>query len=1094
MSKIQRRDHQQACIAAINTEFETESRASAIMACATGKTLTQAFLIEDQIDAGAKRIFSYAPSIDLLYQTAKEYRSHLGDSVPIYVVCSEEERLEAETDAPSTDGTLQSAEEIRSAMQASDGPAIFLSSYQSADKLSEAQRLESGEILAADLGIADEAHRTAGGKIDSAFAHMLFNSNTAINKRAFFTATPRATSEGRVSSHLISMSDRKLYGRRVYDFSYSQALKAGLVSDYDVWVPIITQDEVAAFMAKRGLGEHQLRNAIGEIAITQVMEQTGQTRGVTFHNSIEASQNFATQLGEGLQDKNIPVEHVDGQNMNRQQRQKKLAILNEDAGFVTNAKIMSEGVNYPGIQIVAMMDKTESLIRVIQSVSRSLRIDKDRDPNKVASIVVPVMVKERTVEAVMEAAQNQGFSEILSITDALRHSDNTFDADIRRKSVRIGRGEEDAPQLDKIKIPGLHLNDAERTGLLSAVRTATMREIAHPFSVRVGQVQAFLAENGRLPNAEDDPRLSAWIKTQRENHKDGRLFTEDAQMLDETPGWSWLPENATAKTVAHHLVAYADRRRTPPPFEPDRSRMTGEGELANIIFDADSASLRDSVSPARSRLSPAMAGKVATLLNDHARKTGDTTISKTIPQGISQFERGRFQFIADSAGKEHIHFFPERSDVSFFDTGHHTAWKFAAPRGIRMEGLDPDQREVLTALSSLRHSVRFQMAPVREKTGQYSRDRAAFGAIDHSSLTVTDVDLARRPASVMDKVTAQAVLMRHKPAPVEHTRPVKPTSDVETAFSVSPVQPQARAKPATPQKIATPTQHLLWGRFLQTRNPDGSTDTRFYVSEEDSRGTQMPAGAERGIQIAGLTPDHQAVLDRLPRGMHSLAANLDVLPAGKGSLAKEAIAHVASISTDKIRRTNEPEKIVPQYVIHRLEERRLANLPPYSAKNLKAGLFDPNAEVTTLTEGAAKITNARMRQCIETMQVRHLEGKTKPEEDRMFDRAPGFSWLETDKLAGRLARTVGRLASRHGENVLSSHQARQGDNGLANTLKVVDAVVANADRYPDARDDLAALSRNKTISHFVSYARHRSLADDRTPATTRKRADDPIQQ
>jgi predicted helicase len=72
-----------------------------------------------------------------------------------------------------------------------------------------------------DLGIHDEAHRTAGRE-GAPFAHLLSDGNVRVQKRVFMTATPRIY-KGRARDDIISIDASALYGDEVFKMTFLQA-------------------------------------------------------------------------------------------------------------------------------------------------------------------------------------------------------------------------------------------------------------------------------------------------------------------------------------------------------------------------------------------------------------------------------------------------------------------------------------------------------------------------------------------------------------------------------------------------------------------------------------------------------------------------------------------------------------------------------------------------------------------------------------------------------------------------------------------------------------------------------------------------------
>jgi len=210
--------HQLEAIGASTKFLRNHDRARVISACGTGKTLTQMRTAE-ALDP--TRIVVLVPTLALVKQSYEAWKrsSKWGDSLKAVFVCSDktigagqngargpgsedEDEDEVTLDelelvgVPTTD-PLEINRNIDSQMGTVDSPVVVFSTYASADMLGAAMKMRAVGDRSFDVGIFDEAHKTAGdeGK-QNAFA--LSDANLEIKKRAY-TATPRVFIKFRVN-------------------------------------------------------------------------------------------------------------------------------------------------------------------------------------------------------------------------------------------------------------------------------------------------------------------------------------------------------------------------------------------------------------------------------------------------------------------------------------------------------------------------------------------------------------------------------------------------------------------------------------------------------------------------------------------------------------------------------------------------------------------------------------------------------------------------------------------------------------------------------------------------------------------------------
>ncbi len=180
--------HQIEALDAINTGLNGNDRATVVMACGTGKTLVALWAAERR---NRRNLLVLVPSLALVRQMLHEWlRETATENLTFLCVCSDPTVAkgaddliihQADLDFPVT---TESAAVRKYLTSSFDGVKVVFSTYQSAHVVAE------GMDQAFDLGIFDEAHKTAG-RTGTHFNFALDDNNLPILKRLFFTATPR---------------------------------------------------------------------------------------------------------------------------------------------------------------------------------------------------------------------------------------------------------------------------------------------------------------------------------------------------------------------------------------------------------------------------------------------------------------------------------------------------------------------------------------------------------------------------------------------------------------------------------------------------------------------------------------------------------------------------------------------------------------------------------------------------------------------------------------------------------------------------------------------------------------------------------------
>ena len=494
--KKELRDYQRVAIDAVVAGFSDHDRGKLVMACGTGKTFATLKLAEEHVGPGGKVLF-LVPSIGLLSQTVREWVANKDLPMRPLAVCSDPRSTrKVNTDAfedisvtdlalPATTDVAVLTERIKDAEGDTSAMTVVFATYQSIDVVAQAQKGRSAFALI----VADEAHRTTGatlaGESESAFVRVHDNSYLPAAKRIYMTATPRIyddstkTKVGEANAVLASMDDESLYGPEFHRLGFGEAVERELLADYKVLVLTVDEESVARTfqrqlsdhsnelrlddaakivgcwngLAKRGHAEHSfepdvrpMRRAIafaGQIKDSKRVEELFQS--VTDYYVAATEQD-----GDGNSPLKCSVAHVDG-TMNALERNGKLDWLRDEPAegscrILTNARCLSEGIDVPALDAVMFLSPRKSVVDIVQSVGRVMRLDK-KSGKQFGYIILPIGVPSgMTPEDALK--DNKRYAAVWEVLQALRAHDERFDALVNRISLSTARD-------DKVNVIGV---------------------------------------------------------------------------------------------------------------------------------------------------------------------------------------------------------------------------------------------------------------------------------------------------------------------------------------------------------------------------------------------------------------------------------------------------------------------------------------------------------------------------------------------------------------------------------------------------------------------------------------------------------------
>ncbi|WP_371781694.1 DEAD/DEAH box helicase [Streptosporangium subroseum] len=466
------RPHQDLALTTVREGFLSHARGKLIMACGTGKTLTSLRIAEDLVPTGGS-VLVLVPSISLLSQTLKEWTAEAKVPLRPFAVCSDtkagnrsdnEDISPYDLIFPATTDTAKLYTQITGGGPKGKITVIF-STYQSLPVVAETQRKGLPEF---DLIICDEAHRTTGitlaGHGGSNFVKVHDQQYVKAARRLYMTATPRLYDDNSKSqadddsADLKSMDNEADYGPEFHRLGFGKAVEQGLLTDYKVLILTIDEGVVAKTLQEGFAGggsELALDDAAKIIGCWNAMaKRTGtfadgsgfaegeepMKRAVAFARSIADSKQIADHFNDivgaydGADDEvlHCEVDHVDG-TVNALERNRRLDWLKQDLGpaqarILSNVRCLSEGVDVPNLDAVLFLHPRNSVVDVVQSVGRVMRLAPGK---KYGYIILPVAIPAG-MSPEKALADNKRFKTVWEVLQALRAHDDRFDATVNQ--------------------------------------------------------------------------------------------------------------------------------------------------------------------------------------------------------------------------------------------------------------------------------------------------------------------------------------------------------------------------------------------------------------------------------------------------------------------------------------------------------------------------------------------------------------------------------------------------------------------------------------------------------------------------------------
>ncbi|MFE2727147.1 Helicase associated domain protein [Kitasatospora sp. NPDC059327] len=530
--------HQREAVDGVLAELRSADRALLDMACGTGKTRVGAEVAYQLTQHVPGPVLITVPTLRLLDQTVAAWAHALGRPAlgRIVAVCSKPGIVATYRNRlRGWEAAVTSEPDVLAGLLRGERTTV-LCTYQSLDVLLSAYRRHSPPPMA--LALFDEAHRTAGSA-DRSWSAVHDEVRLPARYRLSMTATPKVLLGG---DDVISMDDEKRVGRAAYRLPYGSARRRGLVAQFRMVVPLVADADIESVVAATGAPVYyetggapiSAQTLATQIALLRAAHEYGSRRMVTFHRTVADARVFSRTLPLALRHlepherpSSLWAGHVHGDHSPavRDSILGRLSQPHHGLVVVSNSKLLSEGVNIPDIDAVAIL-APRSVIDTAQIVGRAVRQQPGRF--KTATVFVP---------ANPDAPDGSGFETVFSAARAMAATDDTlaaYTADARRTLGAQGTLTPRLEQPDWLTLTGTRVPES----FARAISVRVVRETSAPWHEYLGAADRFLSEGGSLSDVprhwrtpEGLPFGSWWHATQEAFTAD-RLAPDLRQALE----------------------------------------------------------------------------------------------------------------------------------------------------------------------------------------------------------------------------------------------------------------------------------------------------------------------------------------------------------------------------------------------------------------------------------------------------------------------------------------------------------------------------------------------------------------------------------
>ena len=148
-------------------------------------------------------------------------------------------------------------------------------------------------------------------------------------------------------------------------------------------------------------------------------------KAITFHSFVKSARTFSDLLKYLKLNSNF----ITGEHNIRERKQilKKLESSKNEIEIISNARVLSEGIDLPELDSISFIDPKSSVTDIVQAVGRAIRASKDK--KKIGYIILPIYLDE-----------NNGFETVYKTIIAMRSHDARMAEELDRFRIQLGNG------------------------------------------------------------------------------------------------------------------------------------------------------------------------------------------------------------------------------------------------------------------------------------------------------------------------------------------------------------------------------------------------------------------------------------------------------------------------------------------------------------------------------------------------------------------------------------------------------------------------------------------------------------------------------
>jgi len=389
------------------------------------------------------------------------------------------------------------------------------------------------------------------------------------------------------------MDDVCTYGRVSYELSMKEAIERNIIKDFKVIIGVIDANFIEKCKDIIKFNENFYTNILAYSYIKAIKEKAIK-KSIVFNGRIKDSKELISldivkkELGES-------IEHIDGETdyCTRERALEELRV--NDEKHISNAKLFTEGVDVPSVNMVGLFTPSRSVVDIVQRLGRMQRKE-DEEDNSSGLIFLPLFIENIKHLDLIEFYSKFNWDYIINILEYLKESNSQIGS-LFTKSKKGISTKEDIKDFfinsGAIEFSGsdINFNEDMISDLHDRIKISTYDSSINNWEERYNQVVEYKKNNNKFPTHSEknkgnfDYILAVWCQIQRNSFKNKVLTQKRINKLRNI-GFQFSPLKENWNNKCDEYIKYkAKHKKEPQAKRNGKYTSTEERSLNKWIND-----------------------------------------------------------------------------------------------------------------------------------------------------------------------------------------------------------------------------------------------------------------------------------------------------------------------------------------------------------------------------------------------------------------------------------------------------------------------------------------------------------------------------